>query len=95
MTGDRIEAEKSPWLEYASRLRGDTFAATGLQQLTLSLFDGRQWPIDLSNIVFSLEDTDFEVAMAMIKWYRRFGETCPVFMDAGLSIAKQRLKESW
>ncbi len=57
-------------------------AAITLRGIVLSLWNGRNWPADLSR-VGGLDEQHFSIAVELLTWYRLHGENDPDFMDTG------------
>ena len=74
--------KQSPFLTHRHILLNDYGAAITLRSLTLSLWNGRNWPADLSRVA-GLDEQHFTIAIELIAWYRQYGENDPDFMDTG------------
>lgn len=72
--------EQSPFLTHKAILLSDYGAAHTLRKITLSLWNGNHWPVDLSRVA-GLDSRHFAIAQELIAWYHHYGENDPDFMD--------------
>jgi hypothetical protein len=72
--------EQSPFLTHKAILLCDYGAAQTLRKITLSLWNGNHWPVDLSRVGM-LDEQHFAIAIELLTWYRQYGENDPDFMD--------------
>ena len=74
--------KESPFLTHRHILLNGYGAAITLRGIVLSLWNGRNWPADLSR-VGGLDEQHFTIAVELLTWYRLHGENDPDFMDTG------------
>lgn len=74
--------KESPFLTHRHILLNGYGAAITLRGLTLSLWNGRNWPADMSRVA-GLDDQHFAIAQELLVWYRQHGENDPDFMETG------------
>ena len=74
--------KESPFLTHRHILLNGYGAAITLRGLTLSLWNGRNWPADMSRVA-GLDDQHFAIAQELLAWYRQHGENDPDFMETG------------
>ncbi|BCK65797.1 hypothetical protein KAM448_35200 [Aeromonas caviae] len=74
--------KESPFLTHRHILLNGYGAAITLRGLTLSLWNGRNWPADMSRMA-GLDDQHFAIAQELLAWYRQYGENDPDFMETG------------
>lgn len=89
--------EQSPFLTHRPILLSGYSTAITLRGFTLSLWNGRNWPADLSRVA-GMDEKHFAIAMELISWYRQHGENDPDFMGTGraceaMAIEDKRLAE--
>ncbi|HHX4472902.1 TPA: hypothetical protein ACVBCY_003887 [Aeromonas hydrophila] len=73
---------ESPFLTHRHILLNGYGAAITLRGITLSLWNGRNWPADMRNVA-GLDDQHFAIAQELLAWYRQYGENDPDFMATG------------
>lgn len=83
--------KQSPFLTHRSILLSGYSTAIALRGFTLSLWNGRNWPADLSRVA-GMDDKHFAIAMELIAWYRQHGENDPDFMDTGRACEAMALE---
>ncbi|MDC9720926.1 MAG: hypothetical protein PSN46_09420 [Gammaproteobacteria bacterium] len=69
----------NPFKENESIFYQDFSGAVALRGLALHLYN-ENWRVNLSKICGYLDDKHYQIAIDMIKHYRKNGENCPVFM---------------
>lgn len=74
--------KESPFLTHRHILLNGYGAAITLRGITLSLWNGRNWPADMSRVA-GLDDQHFAIAQELLAWYRQHGENDPDFMETG------------
>ncbi len=91
MTQDIAEAgpTPSPFLQHRDILLADHSGAQKLRDLVLSLYSGRTFPFDVSQLG-SLDQHYFEIAIELIRHYRRHGENDKDFMSVCEDLVARR-----
>lgn len=84
--------KESPFLTHKEILLSGYGAARTLRNITLSLWNGNNWPVALHR-VNGLDERHFGIALELITWYRRYGEDDPHFMDVGRACESMVLEE--
>lgn len=74
--------KQSPFLAHRHILLNGYGAAITLRSITLSLWNGRKWPADMSRVA-GLDEQHFAIVLELLAWYRQYGENDPDFMEAG------------
>ncbi|BDO10913.1 MULTISPECIES: DUF7673 family protein [Aeromonas] len=82
---------QSPFLTHRSILLSSYSTAIALRGFTLSLWNGRNWPADLSRVA-GMDEKHFAIAMELITWYRQYGEDDPDFMETGRACEAMALE---
>lgn len=83
--------QQSPFLTHRHILLNGYGAAITLRVLTLSLWNGRNWPADMSRVA-GLDDRHFAIAQELLAWYRQYGENDPDFMETGRACEAMALE---
>jgi hypothetical protein len=83
--------KESPFLTHKEILLQGYGAARTLRNITLSLWNGNHWPVDMSR-VSGLDERHFAIAVELITWYRQHGENDPDFMDTGRACEAMALE---
>jgi hypothetical protein len=85
-----MSARENPFAIHRNKLIGaDYSAASSLQSFVLSLYNGNTWKFrgdSLSNF----DEEHFAAFCQMAGWYRRFTESCPVFMSTCKEMIAER-----
>lgn len=85
-----MTASESPFATYRQMLVGaDYSAALSLQSFVLSLYNGNTWKFrgdSLSNF----DSEHLEAFCQMARWYNRYTEGCPVFMQVCRDMIAER-----
>jgi hypothetical protein len=82
------ETVKSPWAraEVVKMMAGDHSAAERLTKLTLSLWNGADYPINMSWALSGLDAKGKNIAELLCLWYGKHGENDAVFLEFGRAL---------
>lgn len=89
MTATTTPPSVSPFITHRAVILSRYGAATTLQDLTMSMWNGSDYPVSLSRFG-AFDSTHCAIALEMICWYATHGENDPAFMQIALDILAQR-----